>query len=152
MEIDERGMTSHRKTIVIACNVLKNQIESIGASDYDYVYLEQGLHRTPNTLRTELQSEISKASTYERILLGYGLCSRAVIGLRAGLNQTMILPRIDDCIGLSLGYRSKYYTEFDQNPGTYYFTKGWVEAAEDPLKEYYRTLEKYDEETAQVGS
>lgn len=149
MEIDERGMTSHPKTIVIACDVLKNQIESIGATDYDYVYLEQGLHRTPDTLRKELQREISEANTYDRILLGYGLCSRAVIGLMAGVNQTVIIPRIDDCIGLSLGYRSKYYTEFAQNPGTYYFTKGWVEAAEDPLKEYYRTLEKYDEETAE---
>jgi hypothetical protein len=149
MEVDELGVICHPKTLVIACNVLKEQIESIGVKRYDYLYLEQGLHRLPGHLKKELECEISKASTYDRILLGYGLCSRAVIGLMAGRNQTLIIPRIDDCIGLSLGFRSKYYTEFAQNPGTYYFTKGWVEAAEDPLKEYYKTLEKYDEETAE---
>lgn len=149
MNENDRNVISQPKTMVIACNVLKEQIESIGVTSYDYVYLEQGLHRTPIILKETLQREISNAKTYDRILLGYGLCSRAVIGLKAGVHQTLIIPRIDDCIGLSLGYRSKYYTEFMQNPGTYYFTKGWIEAAEDPLKEYYRTVEKYGEEIAE---
>ncbi|MGE4273447.1 MAG: DUF1638 domain-containing protein [Desulfitobacterium sp.] len=135
--------------IVIACKVLKDQLEVLGDLPYETIYLEQGLHRTPNLLTEEIQGVIDKNPHYDLIILGYGLCSRAVIGLRAQPHQTMIIPRIDDCIGLSLGERAKYFEQFKLYPGTYYFTKGWTEVGEDPLKEYKRTVEKYDEETAE---
>ncbi|WP_407314092.1 DUF1638 domain-containing protein [Desulfosporosinus sp. SB140] len=140
------------KTLVIACDVLKNQLESLGPNPYTFVYLEQGLHRTPGKLKEELQKVIDSSSENDLILLGYGLCSRAVIGLRAQAHQMMIIPRIDDCIGLSMGTRDMYYDEFNQNPGSYYFTKGWVEAAEDPLKEYRRIAAKHGVEIAEWTS
>lgn len=136
-------------SILIACKVLKKQIEQIGKVPHDVIYLEQGLHRYPQVLKNELQGVINASKQYDAILLGYGLCSRAVIGLQAALHQKLIIPRIDDCIGISMGSRNCYYKEFPAHPGTYYFTEGWVEAAEDPLKIYYEILEKYDEETAE---
>lgn len=139
----------NEKVIVISCSVLREQIEAIGPPDYEYMYLEQGLHRTPNVLREDLQKAIDESRNYDFILLGYGLCSRAMTGLQARKEQTLIIPRIDDCIGLSLGARLKYYEEFEKNPGTYYFTRGWIEAAEDPLKEYHKTLAKYGKEIAE---
>ncbi|MDA8212900.1 MAG: DUF1638 domain-containing protein [Clostridia bacterium] len=141
-------MGAANRTLVIACDVLKNQIESLGEVHYDFIYLEQGLHRTPKMLAEQLQKTIDESCGYSVLLLGYGLCSRAVIGLRAAPHQKMIIPRIDDCIGISMGSRAKYYREFHQNPGTYYFTRGWIEAAEDPLKEYHRSVDKYGEDTA----
>ena len=141
-------MNPSNKTLVIACNVLKDQIEGLGKVPFDFVYLEQGLHRTPKKLTEQLQQTIDEAGDYGILLFGYGLCSRAVVGLRAALHQKIVIPKIDDCIGISLGSRSKYYREFADHPGTYYFTKGWIESAEDPLKEYHKTVEKYGEDTA----
>lgn len=142
-------MQTNPNGLVIACKVLKDQLETLGDLPYEAIYLEQGLHRTPKLLTEEIQRVIDKNPQFDLIILGYGLCSRAVIGLRAQPHQTMIIPRIDDCIGLSLGERAKYFEQFKLYPGTYYFTKGWTEVGEDPLKEYERTVEKYDEETAE---
>lgn len=121
----------------------------MGENRHVFVYLEQGLHRTPEILREELQREIALQEDAALIILGYGLCSRAVIGLQARPYQKVISPKIDDCIGLSLGCRSRYYHEFNNNPGTYYFTRGWIEAGEDTLKEYARVAAKYGQETAE---
>ena len=134
--------------MVIACEVLRAQIESLGSTPFSYIYLEQGLHRTPDKLRKQLQDTINGCRDYTILLLGYGLCSRAVIGLKVAPYQRMIIPKIDDCIGISLGSRAKYYSEFEQNPGTYYFTRGWIETATDPLTEYYETIPKFGEELA----
>jgi hypothetical protein len=143
---------SPEKTLVIACDVLRDQLEQLGPTPYAFVYLEQGLHRTPIKLRDELQKAIYASAEYDLILLGYGQCSRAVIGLRAQGHQRMIIPKIDDCIGLSMGTRAQYYEAFNQSPGSYYFTKGWVEAANDPLKEYHEIVAKHGVEIAEWTS
>ncbi|MDR1320217.1 MAG: DUF1638 domain-containing protein [Gracilibacteraceae bacterium] len=134
-------------TILIACKVLQRQAEALGMP-YESIYLEQGLHKYPQLLTKELQKAVDASGAYGTILLGYGLCSRAVVGLRAASHQKMIIPRIDDCIGICMGGRERYYREFHARPGTYYFTRGWVEVGDDPLRRYYEILEKYDEETA----
>ncbi len=137
------------KTLIIACKVFKDQIEQIGNVPHDVLYLEQGLHRTPQNLTEELQELIGSSKQYTTIILGYGLCSRAVIGLHGAPHQTIVIPRIDDCIGICMGSRSLYLEEFMAHPGTYYFTRGWHEAAEDPLRRYHETVEKYGEEIAE---
>jgi hypothetical protein len=48
-----------------------------------------------------------------------------------------------------LGSYRAYTQEFNKEPGTYYLTKGWLEAGSDPLKEYHEVREKYGEEDAQ---
>lgn len=136
------------KQVVIACDVLRQQLESLGETPFQFEYLDAGLHRTPTILTESLQKLIDLQIDADLIVLGYGLCSRSIIGLRAQPHQKLIVPKIDDCIGLTMGCRSSYYQEFAQNPGSYYFTKGWIEAAEDPLKEYHKVVAKYDQETA----
>ena len=66
------------------------------------------------------------------IILGYGLCSRAVVGLRAE-GCTLVVPRVDDCIAIFLGSGDAYRTQHCSEPGTYYLTKGWIEAGDAPL-------------------
>jgi hypothetical protein len=48
-----------------------------------------------------------------------------------------------------LGSYGTYLKEFTKEPGTYYLTKGWLEAGSDPLKEYHEVREKYGEKDAQ---
>ena len=37
-----------------------------------------------------------------------------------------------------------------ESPGTYYLTKGWLEAGSDPLREYESYVERYGEKTADM--
>lgn len=136
------------RILVIACSVFREQMESLANGSHSFIYLDQILHRTPENLREEIQKVIAGSQEYSVLLLGYGLCSRAMVGLRAGAHQIMVIPKMDDCIGIFLGARTDYYRELRNHPGTFYFTKGWVETAKDPLKEYHRCVAEYGEEMA----
>ena len=137
-----------QKTVIVACNIFKSQLQHMDLKGVNVEYLDQILHRRPEQLREELQSALNRYEGYSRVLFGYGRCSNAVLGLKTNSAQELIIPRTEDCISIFLGSKKTYLKEFHDNPGTYYFTRGWVEYAQDPLKEYFRTMEKYDEETA----
>jgi len=57
-----------------------------------------------------------------------------------------VVPAADDCISLLLGSRARYLEEHGAQPGTYYYTRGWVDFIEDPYKEYLKIIPKYGEE------
>jgi hypothetical protein len=117
--------------------------------DVTYEVLDFGLHLTPEKLRSQLQEAINAASAeVDTIILGYGLCSMAVVGLKA-TGCTLVVPRVDDCIAIFLGSRVAYQKQFGQEPGTYYLTKGWIEVSDTPFAEYERLVEKYGPEQAE---
>src|SRR4030065_1643035 len=110
--------------------------------------LDFGLHTNPKSLKRALQNAInSSAPGIETILLGYGLCSQAVVGLRSG-SRTLIIPRVDDCIAIFLGSAAEYHKQYDTVPGTYYFTKGWIESNDTPFSEYDTLVGRYGEQIA----
>ena len=59
-----------------------------------------------------------------------------------------MIPLIDDCIALFLGSRDEHRRTQAAEPGTYFLTKGWVEAQEEALAEYARIRERYGEARA----
>jgi hypothetical protein len=63
---------------------------------------------------------------YEAILLGYGLCGNGLDGLTAR-HTRLVLPRAHDCIALLMGSHARYQGYFENNPGTYYRSTGWLE-------------------------
>jgi hypothetical protein len=110
--------------------------------------LDFGLHVNPEVLRCALQEAINASATSaETILLGYGLCSQAVVGLRAN-GCTLVVPKVDDCIAIFLGSAAAYKAQLRTEPGTYYLTKGWIEAGDSPFDEYDGLVERYGEEKA----
>lgn len=110
--------------------------------------LDFGLHVNPIQLRSALQETIDASATgFDTILLGYGLCSQAVVGLHAN-GCTLIVPKVDDCIAIFLGSDQAYKDQYRSEPGTYYLTKGWIEVGDSPFSEYDRVVEKYGEEKA----
>jgi hypothetical protein len=109
--------------------------------------LEFGLHLRPGELTRALQHAIDQSTDADLILLGYGQCSRAVIGLTS-THATLAVPRVDDCIAIFLGSRHAYHTQAAQEPGTYYLTKGWIEVGDSPFEEYKRLSERYGEPRA----
>ncbi len=154
---------------VIACSVFSREIAMIGAhsdSIVDTVWIRQGLHNYPDLLRAEIQREIDRAEEedegldrithppegYAAIILGFGLCSGAVAGLRAR-RLPLVIPRSHDCIAILLGSHRRYTGEFAANPGTYWFSPGWIEHSTFPcgaqcslLKT--RLAERYGEDNA----
>ncbi len=140
------GTKKGPKTVVIACKVLEDMFRRhLGAGEA--IFPEYGLHRTPQKLAPALQEVIDRIPPPAFILLGYGLCGNGLVGLRAG-GHTLVIPRVHDCMSILLGSHQRYLEETSRHPGTYYLSKGWLERATDPLKEYQAYLQKYDPETA----
>jgi hypothetical protein len=110
--------------------------------------LEFGLHLRPGELTKSLQAAIDQSRDVDLILLGYGQCSRAVIGLKAE-HCTLVVPRVDDCIAIFLGSRDAYQTQARKEPGTYYLTKGWIEVGDSPFEEFKRLIDRYGEQKAE---
>ncbi len=138
-------------TAVITCAVLEDEMAAFGADLAHVVHvttLRQGLHNTPDTLRDELQAAIDRievSTDAEAIVLGYGLCSRGIEGLRT-TRCRLVVPRAHDCITLLLGDKERYARYVAENPGTYWYSVGWNRHANMPGKERYeRQLREYRE-------
>jgi len=144
----ESQMQTAERTTVIACATVIEEMMPHLPPDVKYEVLDFGLHVNPDALRSTLQQVIDTASeTADRIILGYGLCSQAVVGLRAN-NCTLVVPKVDDCIAIFLGSGEAYRAQSRSAPGTYYLTKGWIEAGDSPFAEYEGLVAQYGEEKA----
>lgn len=123
-----------RKHVLIGCEVMRREFEravlKTGRSVFMH-WLPRGLHDLQaESLRAEVQRAVDKveADNTDAVLLAYGLCNNAMAGLRAG-SVPLVIPRAHDCITLFLGDAERYRSEFDNHPGTYYLTSGWIEFA-----------------------
>lgn len=123
--------------------------EANGADDRtDILYLEQALHRTPDKLTLKVQEKIDQiARSASRIILGYGLCAKGVVGVTARTAE-LIIPRCHDCIALFLGSPDRHLEIFRKKPGTYYLTPGWVAEKKDPLGIIEENVPRFGLETA----
>jgi Protein of unknown function (DUF1638) len=105
--------------------------------------LDFGLHVNPASLKAALQDAIDASSTEaDAIVLGYGFCSMAVVGLQAR-GCTLVVPQVDDCISIFLGSRDEYHRQTRAEPGTYYLTKGWIEVGDTPFSDFDRLAVRY---------
>lgn len=146
------------RTLLIGCAVLEDELRHLTAASapaaggaIELLLVEQGLHERPEQLRSRLQSEIDRADgRYDRIIIAYGLCSNGLAGIRAG-RTPLLVPRAHDCITLLLGCRQRYRTYFDQNPGTYWYSSGWLAHGRPPGPDHFERkqrefMDAYDDE------
>ena len=139
---------TERRTKIIACQTVGEELKSLLPDNFDLEMLDYGLHNIPENLHTRLQAAIDHSGPgYETVLIGYGLCAKAVIGLKSRSSR-LVIPRVDDCISLFLGSRDEYLRQLSRAPGTFYLTKGWIECGEDPYTEYCALKEKYGQDKA----
>ncbi|MBS3820135.1 MAG: DUF1638 domain-containing protein [Planctomycetes bacterium] len=125
-----------RRFKFIGCNVLYREacyLAATCANTVDVEFLEKGLHDLETLeMAAHIQESVDTADaagTYEAILLGYARCNDGLVGVTAR-TRPLVIPRAHDCITLLFGSRQAYRTYFDENPGTYYETTGWLEHAE----------------------
>ncbi|PIE61905.1 MAG: hydantoinase/oxoprolinase [Desulfobacterales bacterium] len=133
------------KTYIIACAVLAVDMKSHAQSqgiDFEYKFLEAGLHNNPKRLKEKLQAaidEISRKQDGDRIIIGYGVCGKGTIGIQSR-QIPLVIPKVHDCIALFLGGDSAYKAQFEQFPGTYYLSAGWCEEHTEPLSQRRRQV------------
>ncbi len=135
--------------VVIACQVFQNMLETmLPANLADQItFLDYGLHVFPKKLAVSVQNAVDSITVPSLIVLGYGLCGNGLRGIKAG-PHTLLIPRTDDCIAILLGSYAAYRREFTNHPGTYWLSKGWLEAGTNPLAEYQKNVAQFGPETA----
>jgi hypothetical protein len=118
---------------LIACNVfMREACHSMARSPHviDVEFTELGDHVHSETLRTGLQARIDAAGRgakpYDAILLLFGICGNATIGLRAGQTQ-LVLPRAHDCCTILLGSKERFRENFEGNPSMPFSSAGYLE-------------------------
>ena len=131
---------------IISCEVLRNEVERVNPG-YEVDFFEGALHDYPDRMRVAIQERIEATPGEREILLCCGRCSNGTVGLQAGPHR-LVLPAVDDCISLLLGSRQRYLAEHGAQPGTYYYTRGWIDFIRDPYTEYREIVPKYGEEKA----
>ncbi|ADL12724.1 DUF1638 domain-containing protein [Acetohalobium arabaticum] len=135
------------KKAVISCKVLYEEIFELINGDFDVEFLPQGLHNLPNCedMRDEIQEvidELEAKKDYDYIILGYGLCSGGVEGLKAK-EASLVIPKVHDCIPMFLGGR-EIKDELEKG-GTYYLSRGWIDCGGDTYKRYLFLANKEEE-------
>jgi hypothetical protein len=141
-------MKTHR-ALVMACATVIEEMLPFLPDGMKHMVFDFGLHINPKKLRETLQEAIDKVSgEYETVILGYGLCSQALVGIQAN-GCRLVVPLVDDCISIFLGSRAAYMHQCSAEPGTYYLTKGWIEVGDTPFSEYARTVERFGKELAE---
>jgi hypothetical protein len=115
----------------LTCEALARSLYALAAETSHTVSIQlykQGLHNHPRNLRAVLQEQIDAvpASDADAILLVYGMCGGATVGLTAR-DLPLVLPRAHDCITLYLGSNERYQQEFEDQPGTYWYSVDYME-------------------------
>ena len=149
---------------LIVCDVLMREACLLIAKSphiFDLMFTEKDSHNHSDKLRKIIQDEIDNAvdKKFGAILLGYGLCGNATIGLKAR-NTPIVIPRAHDCCTLFLGSRKKFEQHFKDNPSQPFSSPGYTERSESPFHDsllrgdmdkdpkYLEYVEKYGEENA----
>ena len=126
---------------LIACNIFQREACACVARTphvVDIDFLELGEHARPNSLRELLQARIDAASEsardYEAILLLFGLCGNAGVGLVARGTQ-LVMPRAHDCATILLGSRAAFKRDFGENPSQGFSSNGYLDRGEYFLRQ-----------------
>jgi len=104
--------------------------------------MKLGLHSNIPTLRRGVAEAVREMSSFvDAVFLGYGLCGNALKDpqkLFKGISVPVSLPMenddpVDDCVGLIIGGRDKYYSEQCLCAGTMFINSGFSRHWENML-------------------
>lgn len=136
-----------RPTVVLSCSVLSDLLGKRLPEGMPVTWMDITLHNTPKNLAAALQERIDAIAEPSNVVVGYGLCGNGLVGVRSG-PHTLIVPRTHDCVAIFLGSHQRYLERFFASANTYYLTKGWIDAKDEPLTDYRNLIREYDQETA----
>ncbi|MBQ4354083.1 MAG: DUF1638 domain-containing protein [Clostridia bacterium] len=152
---------------IIACRIFARELSnlaSLSSNTVDITWVGRGLHNEPDKLRRHLcdvvddiYRQIETGALEHRpdyIVLGYGLCSNGVVGVRCR-DIPIVVPRTDDCIALFMGSQARYLKEFYEADGAFWLNSAWFEQSVSPMdaeilrrRKWQEYAEKYGEDNA----
>ena len=122
---------------VLACKIFQRELSQVMLqcpNALDITFMQQDLHMNPNLLRDALQKEIDSIESgtdlhtnrktlprTEAILLCYGLCSNALVGLKSS-RLPLVIPRAHDCITHFMGSKERYADYVERVRGFFYYS------------------------------
>ena len=121
---------------LISCEVLYREMCAAAARSphqVDVEFLPKGLHDEGGQAmcaRLQEAADRADATRYEAVLLGYALCGNGIAGLESR-TLPLVIPRAHDCIALLMGGRDRYRSYFENHPGVFFRSTGWLERGED---------------------
>ena len=134
---------------LIACPAVLGELAEGAIDGIDCSTLEAQLHLSPDRLREALRAVVSDADKPgATIVLGYGLCSNAVVGLKTE-HATLVVPRVDDCIAMMLGSNEAFAEQSQKALGTYYVAKAYMDECATIFSEHDQLVEKRGVERAE---
>ncbi|MEI6451322.1 MAG: DUF1638 domain-containing protein [Actinomycetes bacterium] len=134
---------------LIACPAVLGELADGATDGIDCHRLEAQLHVRPERLKEALRAAVAEADKPgATIVLGYGMCSNAVLGLKTE-HATLVVPRVDDCIAMMLGSNEAFAAQSEKACGTYYLARAYLEECDTILSEHEKTVEKRGRERAE---
>lgn len=133
---------------VLACDVFTEEIEELASPEPPWRslrLLEMGLHDRPAELLNKVQQEIAgieQDPEIEAIVLAYGRCGNGLLGVRA-MRAELILPQAHDCISILLGSSARHAAILRENPGTYFYSPGWMREQRVPGPDREASLRQF---------
>ena len=146
----------------IACELVSKSPHVV-----DIEFIPMLAHVEPQKLKLLIREKIEKSVNdsgriYDAIILGFGLCGNATVGLSSCV--PLIIPRAHDCCTISMGSKENFETVFGNNLSARWSSTGYYERTRNKnggypdftdqlanyktTAEYMEYVEKYDEETA----
>ena len=125
------GRNDKMRLKLIVCDVLLREVCHLLTECphvFDLEFTEKNSHNNSDTLRSTIQQKIdaSAGKGFDAILLGYGICGNATVGIEAR-DTRLIIPRAHDCCTLFLGSREKFRKHFKDNPSQPFSSAGYME-------------------------
>lgn len=139
------------KTKLIACEMLRPEIEALQKETeikYDTIWIEPGLHATPQRLNVRLKEIFAELSDCDRVLMPFGDCGGALKNLKTG-DFEVILPKVDDCLTLLLGSVEKRIRIAKEMP-TFFLSLGWLKQEKNIIAGYQDMVNQYGKEIADM--
>jgi len=136
-------------TIIVACHTLEDElnlaIRSTGVTHPVY-WVDSRLHTKPEKLKEQVQAAVSRISNVSTILLAFGYCGNALVGVKSE-HARLILPKVEDCISLLLGSQ-EIRRALSRETASYFLTRGWMESENNLASEYDYCVRKFGEQRA----
>jgi hypothetical protein len=125
---------------IVACEVLRHEIEHLTKDDPDFVhreYLKFALHEdAQNMKRTIIEKVNALEGSVDAVLLGYAIC-QSLENIAAVLRVPSVMLRGADCIEALLGVE-ECKAEKKRCMMTWFSSPGWAEVGREGFIEQFR--------------
>ena len=132
------------KFSVLCCDIFKDDIvlmsEKLENKPLQIESFKAESHLNPDNMRNVVCGKLSGFSKENnRILLIFGLCGNAALGLRSD-DFELVIPRVHDCRGIFFGSSAAAMDFARNNPRAFFASPGYISAGLLPSEELFKNI------------